>query len=318
MSNAEKLKRRTSLLSVASNTLLVLLKLAVGLYVGAVSLISEALHSGVDLLAALIAFWAVKKASQPPDIEHDYGHGKFENLSAAIEAILIVLAALAIVYESVTKFSESAVPETLGYGVAIMVISIIVNIIVSERLIRVAKKTNSQALEADGLHLRSDVWTSVGVFVGLFAMNITGWAWLDPVIAIFVAGIIFRAGWHMIKNSVLELTDASLSDEEEEKLLKIITAVPEVKGCHCLRTRKSGTYKMLDVHVLFDGNLPLSRVHAVCDELEDIIRARCGTFDVLIHAEPDAGHAAESKVSRYDLAKAAEAKETLAPSGEEV
>ena len=282
-----------------SNTTLVLLKLAIGIYVGAVSLISEALHSGVDLIAALIAFWAVRKSVMPPDMQHDYGHGKFENLSAAVEALLIVAAALGILYESVSKFGESAVPEFLEYGIAIMCISIVINLIVSRRLISVARQTGSQALEADGLHLQSDIWTSVGVLVGLALMKITGIALLDPLIAVFVAGIIFRAGWHMIRDSVLELTDASLPADEEARIMFLIESVPEVRECHCLRTRRSGSYKMLDVHVLFEGAMPLARVHAICDEVEKKIRREFGTFDIMIHPEPIEHHSDDTKVSQF-------------------
>ena len=297
----DALKKRTAWLSVASNTTLVLLKLAVGVSVGAVSLVSEALHSGTDLMAALIALWAVRKSVTPPDVEHDYGHGKFENLSAAAEALLIVGAALAIVLEAVEKLHETEVPEALEYGVAIMLVSIFINFAVSRRLIHVARLTGSQALEADGLHLRADIWTSVGVLLGLVLMQVTGWAWLDPAIAIFVAGIIFRAGWHMVRDSMLELTDASLPEEEEARIGALIERIPEVQGYHCLRTRKSGSYKLLDVHVLFDGAMHLSRVHAVCDELEQEIRnGGFGTMDVLIHAEPVENHAEETKVSRYE------------------
>ena len=282
-----------------SNTTLVLLKLAIGIYVGAVSLISEALHSGVDLIAALIAFWAVRKSVMPPDMQHDYGHGKFENLSAAVEALLIVAAALGILYESVSKFGESAVPEFLEYGIAIMCISIVINLIVSHRLISVAQQTGSQALEADGLHLQSDIWTSVGVLAGLALMKITGIAHLDPLIAVFVAGIIFRAGWHMIRDSVLELTDASLPADEEARIMFLIESVPEVRECHCLRTRRSGSYKMLDVHVLFEGAMPLARVHAICDEVEKKIRREFGTFDIMIHPEPIEHHSDDTKVSQF-------------------
>lgn len=140
MTDANTLKRNTAWLSIMSNTLLVILKLAVGLYVGAVSLVSEALHSGVDLIAAFIAFWAVRKAVVPPDKEHDYGHGKFENLSSAVEALLIVATAIFIIYEAIHKFNTPLDPEFLQYGIYIMFISIVVNIIVSRRLIAVAKK----------------------------------------------------------------------------------------------------------------------------------------------------------------------------------
>lgn len=307
MGELDVLKKRTAWLSIVSNTVLVLLKLAVGLYVGAVSLVSEALHSGTDLMAAIIAFWAVRKSVMPPDLEHDYGHGKFENLSAAVEALLIVGAAVGIVAEAVGKFQEARVPEELGYGIVIMLVSVLVNFIVSRRLIHVARKTGSQALEADGLHLQADIWTSVGVLMGLVLMKLTGWSWLDPVIAIFVAGIIFRAGWNMVRDSALQLTDASLPEEEEARIGEIIAEVPEVKGFHCLRTRKSGSYKLLDVHVLFDGTMHLSHVHAVCDELEQNIRnGGFGTMDVLIHPEPVNDHVEETKVSRYEQARTCE------------
>ena len=301
------LKRRTAWLSIFSNTTLVILKLIVGLYVGAVSLISEALHSGTDLIAALIAFWAVRKSDAPPDTEHDYGHGKYENLSAAVEALLIVGAAVGIVYEAVDKFATGEVPETLSYGIAIMCVAIAVNFAVSRRLLHVAKLTGSQALEADGLHLTADIWTSVGVLLGLVLMKVTGWAWLDPVIAIFVAGIIFRAGWKMIVESTRELTDESLSPEEEYHLGELFESIPEVRGWHCLRTRKSGSYKLLDVHILFDGNMHLARVHAICDEIEQKVRGTFGTFDVLIHPEPVLGHTEDTKVSIYQEAHASQA-----------
>ena len=293
------LKNRTAWLSIFSNTTLVILKLIVGLYVGAVSLISEALHSGTDLIASLIAFWAVHKSEVPPDAEHDYGHGKYENLSAAIEALLIVAAAVGIVYEAVGKFTGGEKPQDLSYGIGIMVVAIVINFFVSRRLQKVGKLTGSQALEADGLHLAADIWTSVGVLTGLALMELTGWAWLDPLIAIFMAGIIFRAGWRMVVESTAELTDASLPPEEEARIGKIFDSVPEVKGWHCLRTRRSGSYKLLDVHILFDGRMPLARVHAVCDEIERAIRAEFGTFDVLIHAEPLAGHTDDTKESVY-------------------
>ena len=300
MQDTAALKRRTAWLSIFSNTTLVILKLIVGLYVGAVSLISEALHSGTDLIAALIAFWAVRKSDAPPDLEHDYGHGKYENLSAAVEALLIVGAAVGIVYEAVDKFATGEVPETLSYGIVIMLVAIAVIFAVSRRLLSVAKLTGSQALEADGLHLTADIWTSVGVLGGLVLMQLTGWAWLDPVIAIFVAGIIFRAGWRMIVESTKELTDESLPPDEEYRIGEIIETSPEVRGWHCMRTRKSGSYKLLDVHILFDGNMHLSRVHAVCDEIEQAIRAQFGTFDVLIHAEPVDGHTQDTKKSVYE------------------
>jgi len=303
MTEIDTLKKDTAYLSIISNTVLVILKLLVGIWGGAVSLISEALHSSVDLIASLIAFWAVKKAVTPPDTEHDYGHGKFENLSAAVEALLIVAAAGGIVYEAFEHLGQERVPEMLHFGVLIMLVSIVINLFVSQRLISVGKLTESQALEADGLHLRADVWTSVGVMLGLLLMEFTGWAWLDGVIAIVVALIIFREGWKMVVDSTMALTDVSLPEDQEDRIMDIIDSIPEVQGCHCLRTRKSGSYKLLDVHVLFDGNMHLAHVHAICDELEEKIRAEFGAFDILIHPEPADNHEPETKASQYELAK---------------
>ena len=287
MTNADIMKRKTAWLSIVSNSTLVILKLIVGLSVGAVSLVSEAMHSGVDLIASAIAFWAVRKSVMPPDAQHDYGHGKYENLSSAVEALLIVLTALFIIYEAVHKFNTPVDTEFLQYGIYIMMISIAINLAVSQRLIYVARKTGSQALEADGLHLRSDVWTSVGVLIGLAGMKIFGFTWLDPVIAITVALIIFRAGYKMIVESTKELTDSSLSPQEESIIGNLLLNNPHVKGFHCLRTRRSGSEKMLDVHVMFDENMPLSQVHAACDDVEKQIRAKLGDdIDITIHEEP--------------------------------
>lgn len=287
---SNRLKQRTARLSIASNTMLVVLKLVVGLYVGAVSLVSEAAHSAVDLLAAVIAFYAVKKAVQPPDREHAYGHGKFENLSSAVEALLIVFAAVWIVYESVHKFNNLTEPEFLEYGIVVMVVSIVVNYIVSNKLVKVARATHSQALEADGLHLRADIWTSAGVLLGLAAIKVTGWLWLDPAIAILVAAIIFRAGYRMTIESARELTDMSLPPEDEQVIVDIFNSHEKVIGFHKLRTRRSGAYRMLDVHILMEKDMPLSEVHEICDQLEGTIKKAMGMCDVVIHPEPFGNH----------------------------
>lgn len=287
MVQAEALKRRTAYLSVISNTILVILKLCVGLYVGAISLISEAMHSGVDLLAALLAFWAVRKAMIPPDEKYGYGYGKYENLSSAVEAILIVVAAVMIIYEAVDKFRVPHEMQSLQYGILVMAVSIVINLLVSRRLILVAKRTDSQALEADGLHLQADVWTSLGVLAGLFGIHILGWEWLDPVIAILVAVIIFRAGYKMIVKSAKDLTDASLSVAYEKKIADIFLAHKEVIGYHNLRTRAAGAYKMIDAHINFPADMTLGDVHDICDKIEGEIKYKLGeTVDVTIHPEP--------------------------------
>lgn len=279
-------KVKAAKLSVASNSLLVISKLVIGVITGSVSVISEAAHSAVDLLAACIAYYAVKTASKPPDEKHTYGHGKVENISGAVEAVLIVFAALWIIYESLQKLNIQEVPGNLEYGIAIMAVSIIVNITVSRYLFRVAKETQSHALEADALHLQADVWTSTGVLGGLLAIKLTGLYWLDPGIAIVVACIIFKVGYKMTKKSISELNDVAFNAKDQMVIESILEAHQMVKGFTHLRTRRSGSMRLIDVHLLLDKNLKLDMVHRVCDELEQEIKDRLAPCDVLVHVEP--------------------------------
>jgi cation diffusion facilitator family transporter len=281
-----KLKERTARLSVISNTVLVLLKLVVGFYTGAVSIISEAAHSAVDLLASMIAFYAVRKADQPPDGNHAYGHGKIENLSGAIEAVLIIGAAMWIVYEAGSKLQGTYVPEYLEYGIVVMIISIVVNYIVSSKLYKVAAQTGSHALEADALHLQADIWTSAGVLIGLVIIKITGLAWLDPAIAILVAGVVFKAGYGMTKKSLYELTDISLPPGEEQIIIDVINSHTEVISYHQLRTRRSGSRRLIDMHLILYKDMHLNKAHTVCDQIEAEIKAKLEFCDVVIHLEP--------------------------------
>ena len=272
--------------SVLSNSVLVVTKLVVGVFTGSVSIISEAAHSAVDLIAALIAYYAVKTSDQKPDGNHAYGHGKIENLSGAVEAVLIIVAALWIVVEASQKLYIHEAPKDLEYGIAIMGVSIIVNFLVSRKLFSVAKITQSHALEADALHLQADVLTSIGVLVGLVAIKITGLYWLDPAIAIAVALIIFKAGYEMTKKSMRELADIALPDEEVNLIQEIIGEHPLVKDYHRLRTRRSGSIRIVDVHIRLEPDLHLEQTHTVCDEIETRIRALFSPCDVVIHQEP--------------------------------
>lgn len=282
----EQMKRSAAKMSIASNTALMIFKLVVGFYVGAVSIISEAIHSAVDLIAAMIAYYAVRTSSKPPDGDHAYGHGKLENLSGAIEALLIVGAAIWIIIEAAEKLGTNMMPEYLSYGIYVMGISIVVNLFVSERLLRVARKTESQALEADALHLRADVWTSVGVLVGLVLMEITGLTWIDPMMAILVAMIIFRAGYRMTLKSAGDLTDRTLPPSEEAVIVNILDSHEAVLEYHCLRTRKSGQYRFVDVHIVMDKNMSLERAHNISDQIEQLIKAKLSACSVVIHMEP--------------------------------
>jgi len=284
--NEVSLKRRTASLSVLSNTILVVGKLTIGLLTGTVSLVSEAIHSGVDLLAAAIAFMAVKKSSAPPDADHDYGHGKVENVSAGVEALLIIVAALYIVYEAIEKLTAPQPPQSLNLAIAVMAGSSLINAIVSQRLYHVGELTGSEALKADGMHLRTDVWTSAAVLAGIVLMKWTGFVWLDPFIAIGVALGILRVGYTMCRDSYGNLTDASLSAQEEKRIGNIILATPGVKGFHQLRTRMAGRETLMDFHLELDRTLSFGEAHAISEEVEDSLHKHYGHCDSTIHIDP--------------------------------
>lgn len=280
-------KVRAARLSVLSNTLLVVAKLAVGLAIGSVSVISEAVHSAVDLLAAWIALFSVKVSSRPADREHNYGHGKIENLSALVEGALILLAAAWILIESTRKLAAGHGASGVGPGLIVMGLSAGVNWAVSRRLFRVARAEESMALEADALHLRTDVWTSAGVMVGLLGVQLTGLWWLDPVAAMAVAIMIAHAGWDLCRDALSPLVDARLPYEEEQEIVRLIELHRgEFVEYHDLRTRRSGAQRHVDFHLVVPGDRPLEEVHRLCDAIEAAILVRFPTAHVLIHPEP--------------------------------
>lgn len=294
MKEFAKKKSSVAALSVASNSVLVVFKLIVGIYSGAVSVISEAIHSAVDLVAALIAFFAVKVANKPADNKHMYGHGKYENLSAAVEGLLIFVAAGWIIYESVKKLMFPEPASGLGWGVVVMGISAFTNIWVSNKLFKVGKETDSQALMADGWHLRTDVWTSFGVAGGL-ALYMTGHYfypelnlhWIDPVIALGVAGLILKAAWELTSDAVTFLLDASLPTDEEELIKSIIqNRSPKVLNFHNFKTRKSGSERFVEFHLVVNKDLTVLAAHDICDEITFQIKERFPRAEVMIHTEP--------------------------------
>jgi cation diffusion facilitator family transporter len=249
--------------------------------------ISEGIHSGVDLLAALIALFSVRVSSRPADHQHAYGHGKVENLSALVEGALIILAAVWIVVEAVRKLMTGEGADMLVPGIVVMGLSALGNWFVSAHLFRVAKAEESMALEADALHLRTDVWTSAGVFGGLLLVQFTHLHWLDPVVAMCVACMILKAGWELCMDALHPLVDARLPEDEEQEIVRLIEQYQsQYVNFHDLRTRRSGAVRHVDFHLVVRGDLPLADVHGLCDQIEAAIRDRYPTAHVLIHAEP--------------------------------
>jgi cation diffusion facilitator family transporter len=279
-------KVKVARLSILSNTGLIILKVIVGIFSGSVSIISEAIHSFMDLLASVVAFFSVRISDTPADERHPYGHGKFENISGVVEALLIFIAAFWIIYEAVKKIIQPSEVENIGFGVAVMIISAIVNVLVSRKLYIVAKETDSVALEADALHLKTDVYTSVGVSAGLLLMWISGIHLVDPIIAIFVALLILKESYELFSKAYAPLLDLALPADDVTHIAAIIQ-----KHCttdmsfHNLRTRKAGNYRYVDFHLNLDPNKTVREAHELCDLIEENIKAEFDYTEVTIHVE---------------------------------
>lgn len=282
-----KEKTRAASISVLSNTVLTTGKVVIGLTSGSVSILSEGIHSGIDLVAAIIALFAVRESGKPADDRHTYGHGKIENVSGTVEALLIFIAAIWIIVEAVHKLSAGVAVDNLGWGLVIMGFSAVVNLLVSTLLLKVAKKTDSVALEADALHLRTDVVTSAGVFVGLLLMKITGWEIFDPLIAILVALLIIKAAYDLTKEAFMPLVDVSIDEEEYQVILAVLNEyASQFVEFHKLRTRRAGSERHIDLHLVVPKYESLLRVHELCDQIEKEIEEKLPRTNILIHAEP--------------------------------
>jgi cation diffusion facilitator family transporter len=238
----------------------------------------------MDLAASIIAFFSVKVSDQPPDKTHPYGHGKYENVSGVIEALLIFVASIWIIYEAIMKINSNEKVESIGLGSLVMLISAVVNTIVARKLYKVGKKTNSMALEADALHLKADVFTSLGVAIGLGLIWLTGYQILDPIVAILVAIFILYESFQLLKKAFTPLLDTSIDEADIKKIYSSFHS--RSLSFHDLRTRVSGKYKFAELHLTMPGNMTLQEVHKTCDELEKELENTIADFQITIHVEP--------------------------------
>lgn len=279
-----KSKKRAAALSVGSNITLVLGKLFVGIWTNSVAVISEAIHSAMDLLAAIIAFVAVSYSDRPPDQDHSHGHGKIENLSGAIEALLIFGAVVFIGYESIEKLIHGGEVKQVYLGAVVMGASAVVNTVVSWHLQRVGRRYDSEALLADAAHLRTDVYTSLGVLVGLLLVHFTHIGWLDPAVAMAVALLIVYEAWVITRRSVGGLLDRSLPEAD----LAVVERIIRETGLsyHALRSRKSGAVRKVDLHLDVSPSATAEQIHELCDRIEEQIHRALPGTQVLIHPEP--------------------------------
>ena len=288
--NINTKKQLTALTSILSNVILTILKIIVGMLSGSLSIISEAIHSMSDFVASFVTFFSVIKSSEPADEDHPYGHGKYEDMAGFIEGVLIIAASFFIIYKASVKIIHGGVAEAENLlGIGVMMAAVIMNIFVSSLLFKVAKESNSISLYADGEHLRTDIYSSLGVLIGLVLINITGYTVIDPIIAILVAVFIYRAGYTISKRAVMNLLDHSLPCEDIAKIKEIVehfsgysVALKE----NSIKARQTGPTKDIDLIIQFPEYTTICQCHKICDEIEKQITEQYSNCSISIHAEP--------------------------------
>ena len=287
--STDRRRARAAAVSIVSNSALIALKLVAAAVTGSVAILTEAIHSGIDLIASLIAFFSVRQAEEPADAEHRYGHEKFENVAAAAEGVLILVGAGVIIYASAVALVRGPELESLGFGIGVVAFASLTNLLVSAWLFRRARETQSPALEGDAAHLRTDAYTSLGVLIGLALVQWTDQEWLDPAVALIIAVAIVVTGLRLVARSWRVLVDEALPAEELAAIREAIADFGhrDVVGYHKLRTRRAGARRYLDLHVQFRAGTTLEAAHAAAHALQHQIEGRLHGADVLIHLEPE-------------------------------
>lgn len=293
MNAPEQETKAAALNSVIAATFLTAMKVVVGLACGSLGVLAEAAHSGLDLAAALVTFFAVRASHKPADSQHQYGHGKIENLSALFETLLLLGTCVWIIIEAVHRLAGGADPvEASGWAFAVIVISIAVDVSRSRMLLRVALKHRSQALEADALHFSTDIWSSSVVLAGLGCVKLASMSpslrWLekaDCIAALGVAGIVVWISARLGMQTINELIDRA-PDEVADQVTAAAETVEGVKGCHAVRVRRSGSKVFVDAHVELEGAISLNEAHRLMDLVEEAVGKIIPEADVTVHAEP--------------------------------
>lgn len=286
---APAVKRRTAALSIASNFALILLKVVAGTLTGSVAILTEAVHSSIDLVASVVAFLSVRISGEPADETHRYGHDKVENLAAMIEALLILVGSLTMAFAAVRRLIEGGSTHTLGLGIAVLGVSAFVNMIVSSVIERNGRRTGSPALAGDAAHLRTDAVSSGLVLLALVLVDMTNAQWIDPVAALLVACVILSTGVRLLTRASQVLVDQALPPAEIAAIEATIErfGTRGVVGYHELRTRSGGSKRYVDMHVQFRAGTSLESAHLTAHELQDEVAKALGGADVLIHLEPE-------------------------------
>ncbi len=287
-------EQRAAFLSVIATALLTLSEIFVGVLSGAVSVVANGIQSALDLLAALTAWFAVSQAAKPPDRNHRYGHGKIESLLGIVQALLIWATVLFIVVEAVKKLTKGAFVELPLVAMGMMAISVTVDLVVARYLFRVAKRTNSLALTADAWHLQADAFAALAVFAGLGLLNLTGWHFIDPLLALCVGVLIVKAGWEIFSQALAHLLDTALPEAEEQVIQQVLDRHNhKFINVHRLRTRQAGKRRYVDLHLVVRDTMTVEEAHQLCDDIEQAIQTALPSTDVTIHVEPESAFKAQ-------------------------
>jgi len=280
-------KEDVAKLSIFAVSLLIVMKVVAAIITGSISIRADAIHSIIDLSGVVIGFIGIRISGKPPDEQHVFGHGRAENIAQFVIAILILVAAGTIAYEAVQRLITGAVLELITVGIYVTVAAIVINVIVAWRALRVSKSTDSVALEATGLHMLADVWSSVAVLVGLILVRLTGLNIFDPIVALLVAILIGRTGYLTIRKSLDALMDIRLPEDEEETIRSCVMEYSsQIVAFDALRTRKAGSQRYIQFNLIVRRNATIDEVHMVCDQLEQDLSNRLQLATVTIHCEP--------------------------------
>lgn len=292
-SKASQEKNKAALSSVVAAVGLTLMKIIVGVLTGSLGILAEAAHSGLDLVAALVTFFAVQISGKAPDKQHHFGHGKVENLSALFETLLLLATSVWIIYEAIQRlFFKSVEMEISIWAFLVMIVSIVIDATRSSMLLKAAKKYKSQALEADALHFSTDIWSSSVVILGLILVKLSEFfpklsimAKADAVAAMAVALIVVYVSVQMGIKTVMGLLDSAPAGIED-RIKEIVNAIPDVQNCHAVRVRESGPHLFVDIHIELPPRLTVKTADAKTDLIEAKIKEEYPDLDITIHVEP--------------------------------
>lgn len=284
---SQRTRIRAATFALGTTILLTALKVGAGIATGSVGVISEGIHSGLDLVSAAIAFFTIREAGKPADADHPFGHGKIETLSSLSESILLLVAAGFIVNEGVDRLYHPQPMENGGIAVAAIVISLLVSFFVYKHNRRAAESTDSSAIRVNALHFLADTVTATGVLGALVAIQLTGWTWIDPLVAFAIAIYIIIVSWGQVRAAIADLTDKQLPEEELTRLQGIVDSFDgKIIEAHDLKTRRSGANRHIEFHLSVCGKMSVQESHAICDEIEAAIEREFPRTLSTIHVEP--------------------------------